>query len=137
MELLQRRDDLMTPSELAFFSVLEPIAGSCCHVSSKVRISDLFDVRLACGRKSMPKGICNEHIDFVLTDYETSRIICAIELVDASHDLRDHDERDRFLDALFAENELPLLRVPGEWTYHPKVLRAELLKAGLMLSDVA
>jgi len=137
INLMERRDNLMSPAELAFFAVLEPIVRSSCMVSSKVRLADLFDVRQERGQQAAFNKIVGKHIDFVLTDYQTSRILCGIELDDSSHNRPDRIERDNFVNELFAANHLPLIRVPVAWTYYPQALRAELLKCGVSLSNAA
>ncbi len=137
IDLMQRKDNLMTPAEQAFFAVLHPIVSSSCMISSKVRLADLFDVRQERGQQAAFNKICSKHIDFVLTDTGTSRILCAIELDDSSHNRPDRVERDNFVNELFAANHLPLMRVPVAWTYYPQALRAELIKAGVSLSTAA
>ena len=135
LDLIQRRDNLMTPAELAFFAVLEPLVRPTCMISSKVRLADLFDVRQERGQQAAFNKIVGKHIDFVLTDCQTSRILCAIELDDSSHNNPDRVERDRFVNELFAEKRLPLLRVPFSWTYYPAALREALAKAGLQFPE--
>ncbi len=137
IDLMRRKENLMTPAEQAFFAVLEPIVRSSCMVSSKVRLADLFEVRQQRGQQAAFNKICSKHIDFVLTDPSTSRILCAIELDDSSHNRPDRIERDTFVNELFAVSHLPLMRVPVAWTYYPQALRAELLKAGVPLSAAA
>lgn len=137
IDLIRRKENLMTPAEQAFFAVLEPIVRSSCMVSSKVRLADLFDVRQERGQQAAFNKICSKHIDFVLTDPGSSRILCGIELDDSSHSRPDRIERDTFVNELFAASQLPLMRVPVAWTYYPQALRTELLKAGVSLSNVA
>lgn len=137
INLMERRDNLMTPAELAFFAVLEPIVRSSYMVSSKVRLADLFDVRQERGQQAAFNKISSKHIDFVLTELGSSRILCGIELDDSSHNRPDRTERDNFVNELFATNYLPLMRVPAAWTYCPQSLRAELLKCGVSLSNAA
>lgn len=137
MSLLKRRENLMSPAEQAFFAVLEPIIRSTCMISSKVRLADLFDVSQGRGQQATFNKISNKHIDFVLTDPVTSRILCAIELDDSSHNRADRIQRDAFVNELFATQQLPLLRVPCAWTYYPQALRSALVDAGLPISPVA
>jgi len=125
----------MTPAELAFFAILEPLVRPSCMISAKVRLADLFQVGQGVGQQSAFNKISRKHIDFVLTDPATSRILCGIELDDRSHKLPDRVERDEFVNEVFAKNQLPLLRVPVAWTYYPQALRAELVKAGLVLAS--
>lgn len=135
LDLIQRCDNLMTPAELAFFSILEPLVRPSCMISAKVRLADLFQVGQGVGQQSAFNKISRKHIDFVLTDPATSRILCGIELDDRSHNHPDRVERDKFINEVFARNQLPLLRVPVAWTYYPQALRAELVKAGLVLAS--
>ena len=136
LDLIERRDNLMTPAELAFFAVLEPIVRPTCMISSKVRLADLFDVRQERGQQAAFNKIVGKHIDFVLTDCQSSRILCAIELDDSSHNRLDRVERDSFVNELFAQKRLPLLRVPFSWTYYPAALREALAKAGVQIPEI-
>lgn len=134
VDLIQRSENLMTPAELAFFAILEPLVRPTCMISSKVRLADLFHVAPGAGQQSAFNKISRKHIDFVLTDPATSRILCGIELDDRSHNQPDRVDRDSFVNEVFARNQLPLLRVPVAWTYYPPALHAALIKAGLTLS---
>ena len=134
LDLIQRCENLMTPAELAFFAVLEPLVHSSHRISSKVRLADLFNAAQGPGWQTAFNKISRKHIDFVVTDSATSRILCGIELDDSSHAHPDRVERDRFVNEVFARSQLPLLRVPFSWTYYPDGLRAELVKAGLSVS---
>lgn len=135
LDLIQRTDNLLTPAELAFFAVLKPLIHSSYHLSSKVRLADLFNAAQGPGWQTAFNKIVGKHIDFVVTDSATSRILCGIELDDSSHARPDRIQRDDFVNEVFARNQLPLLRVPFSWTYYPAGLRAELEKAGLAVAE--
>ena len=129
--MFEARSHLLSEAEQKFFGVLQPLVGSACNVSSKVRLADLFDVRPGRGQQAAFNKIQSKHIDFVLTDPATSRILCAIELDDSSHLRPDRIERDEFIDDLFGRNHLPLLRVPCMWTYNPQDLHEALAGVGV------
>lgn len=135
LDLIQRTEHLLTPAELAFFAVLEPLVHSSHRISSKVRLADLFNAAQGPGQQTAFNKIVGKHIDFVLTDSATSRILCGIELDESSHARPDRIERDRFVNEVFARNQLPLLRVPFSWTYYPDGLRARLVQAGLAVAE--
>lgn len=135
--MMKGNSHLLTPAELAFHSVLEPLVRSSCAISTKVRLADLFSVTPGRGQQAAFNRISRKHIDFVLTEPATSRILCAIELDDSSHSRPDRIERDDFVNELFAAHGMPLLRVPFAWTYNVPGLRAELLKAGVVLPSTA
>ena len=133
MDLMERRANLMTPAELAFYSILSPIIGSTFIISSKVRLADIFQIRDGRGQKAAFNKIVGKHVDFVIVHPSTSRILCGIELDDRSHQRPDRIERDRFMNELFASNHLPLLRIPVARFYDPERLKALLLEAGVAL----
>jgi hypothetical protein len=137
IDLMKGNSHLLTPAEQAFFSVIEPLVRSSCAISTKVRLADLFAVIPGRGQQAAFNKISRKHIDFVLTEPATSRILCAIELDDSSHKRTDRIERDDFVNELFAVHGMPLLRVPFAWTYNVPGLRSELLKAGVPLADVS
>ncbi len=131
LDLTLRRDALLTPAELVFFRALEPLVKPTYAVFSKVRLADLFDVRAGRGRQAAFNQISAKHVDFVLCDPATSKVLAAIELDDRSHQRPDRVERDRFVNDLFAANHLPLIRVPVARSYPPEQLRATLRVGGV------
>lgn len=133
----QRRATVLTPAELAFYSALAPIVHPGFMISAKVRLADLFDARVGKRWQTAFNKISRKHIDFVLTDPRTSRILCAIELDDRSHQRPDRIERDGFVNQLFASHRLPLLRIPFARTYSAHDLRTKLAAAGLPVSVAA
>lgn len=133
VDAIQLTDNLLTPAELAFFATLEPLVHSSYRISCKVRLADLFDAKQGPGQQAAFNRIVGKHIDFVITDSATSRIVCGIELDDSSHRRSDRIQRDRFVNELFARHQRPLLRIPFSWTYYAAGLRAELAKASLTL----
>lgn len=137
IDLMKCNSHLLTPAEQAFHKVLEPLVQNACAISSKVRLADLFSVSPGRGQQAAFNKISRKHIDFVLTEPSTSRILCAIELDDSSHNRPDRIERDTFVNELFSVHGMPLLRVPVAWTYNVPGLRTELLKAGVPLANAA
>ena len=131
--LTARNETLLTPAELSFFHVLERLVVPRYRVSSKVRLADLFDVKRLPGHRAALNKIIAKHVDFVVCEPATSKVLVAIELDDRSHEREDRIERDHFVNELFASNGLPLLRIPVEWSYNPVALRAKLVGAGLVV----
>lgn len=106
------RESLLTPGELLFYRMLEPLVSPRCLVFAKVRLADLFKVdncSCRCGAEEMLSG---KRIDFVLCDPSSSGVVAAIELDENASEGPERTERERFIDDLFASNGLPLLRVP-------------------------
>lgn len=136
IDLIRRRETLMTAAELHFFKALNPLVGAVCMISAKVRLADVFEVRDGKKQQAAFNMIASKHLDFVLTDLLTSRILCAIELDDRSHFRPDRMQRDRFVNQLFEDNELPLVRIPVCSTYDLVQLRNLLSRARIPITEM-
>ena len=79
---------LLTKNETAFFQILSALVPECYRISCKVRLADLVTADRD-GSLSHANRISQKHVDFVVSDAESSRIVAAIELDDASHELAD------------------------------------------------
>lgn len=55
--------------------------------------------------------ICSKSIDFVIADKETTRIRLCIELDDPTHKKKKRIQRDEFIDKLFEDLQIDLLRI--------------------------
>ena len=117
----------LTRAEGSFFRVLQQALPEGVLLCPKVNLQDLF--------WSPPHDytarnrIDRKHVDFVLADAETLRPVCGIELDDRSHQRPDRQERDRFVENVFAAAGLPLVRVPVGAEYDPAELAAALRSA--------
>lgn len=123
------RPSLLTPAELNFFAALRKAAGSDYALFAKVRLADLIEVQRGLPKPDYYRAlnwITAKHVDFVLCDPVTSKMVCAIELDDASHDRPDRQRRDRFLDGALKAAGLPLLRFRAQRSYRVEELRQRL-----------
>ena len=106
---------LMTRTERLFYAELIKQVGSSYHVFTKVRIADILTTN-----KTLIKSvwwrrfikISSKHVDFVLCDSKDLSIVCCIELDDKSHNTRKVKKRDHFVNKIFKEAELKLIRMP-------------------------
>lgn len=123
-----RQHYLFTKSEWPFMRALMAEFGNDYLIMSKVRIADVLKVRQMRSRKAWWRAfamISSKHIDFVLLDRGTGRILCGIELDDPSHRKADRQGRDAFVNRAFAGAGLPLLRIPTRRQYDMKKLRQQ------------
>lgn len=102
---------LLTPAELAFFRVLKQCLKSGLALSLKTRLADVVDCPDSLWLQPFGRRIAQKHVDFTVYDPATGAILAAIELDDRSHDSPARRRRDLFLDQLFDQIEVPLLRV--------------------------
>lgn len=126
----ERRKRLVTRSELAFFRVLREVVNNDWEIFAMVRIADLLTIPRGTEKhRSWLNRILSKHIDFVICDSDTLEVLVAIELDDASHQQAARIERDRFVNAAFADAGLPLLRVPVADSYDAGSLRKDIERA--------
>ena len=125
-DLMRLDVHLLTPAEREFFAILEPLSRPACRISIKVRLADLFEVRPERGRQTAFDLISNKHIGFIVTELETGRIVCGIELDDLTHRQAGRAGYDAFVNRLFASQQLPLVRVSCSHRHDPAALRREL-----------
>lgn len=103
------RDSFFNSSEKMLYKILQDELGEKYNILSKVRVEDLIE--------SSSKGysyrnrIKSSHIDFVLLDKNTYKIVSAIELDGASHNNHSAEQKDVFKDELFNRVNIPLHRV--------------------------
>ena len=122
---------LLTRTEAAFFHVLTTLLAGRYLISCKVRLADI----ITCADRDWKRGhanrIAQKHIDFVVSSAESSRIVAAIELDDRSHRRPERRERDAFVNWLFGQMGVRLIRVPACWEYDAKKVVGFLVRGGL------
>jgi hypothetical protein len=82
------------------------------------------------------RRLSQKHVDFVLYEQDTTRIVAAIELDDASHEQPDRRARDQFLDAAMKAAKTPLIRVRAACRYNAVALRQIIQNALSQNSEV-
>jgi hypothetical protein len=120
------RGELLSRGELAFYRVLRAAIGRDYLITFKVRAADI----ISCGDKSWKEGfgfmVARHHLDYVLCDFRSTRILAAIELDDRSHEEVRRKRRDQFLNDAFAAAQVPLIRFRAAARYAPDEIAAEI-----------
>jgi hypothetical protein len=113
------RDDFLSPAELSFYLVLKSAVSEWAIVFTKVALGDLFFAKSGDHGKhrTYTNKIDRKHVDFLLCDPKTVKPILGIELDDKSHQRQDRQERDEFIQNVFASANLPLARIPVKHAY--------------------
>ncbi len=113
---------LLSDAELNFYRLLlkvlahpnDPQGSPQAVVMSKVRVPDLIRVRKGLDRSERSSAfnrIKAKHVDFVLCEPGTMRVMCVIELDDKSHRSEKVQRRDALMDSIYAAAGLPILHV--------------------------
>jgi hypothetical protein len=113
------RDDFLSAAEHSFFLVLKSTVSESALVCPKVGLGDVFSAKSSdySQHRAYTNKIDRKHVDFLPCDPKTVRPILGIELDDKSHQRQDRQERDEFVENVFAKAKLPLLRVPAKHSY--------------------
>jgi hypothetical protein len=114
---------LLTNTEGTFYHALREAVGGRYAVAMKVRLADVVTCKDNVWALGYGRLIAQKHIDFVLCDPDTSRILLAIELDDRSHDHPKRRARDVFVNQALQVAGVPLLRVPAAACYDACSLR--------------
>jgi len=118
---------VITKNELNFYTVLLDVAKELnLMVFSQVSLYNILETRLELDYRTKAiyfNKISSKSIDFVLVDKENCRIKLCIELDDNTHRQTKRIERDNFINDLFKELEIDLLRYPIYNTYYKDTLK--------------
>lgn len=114
--------------ELKFFEFLKEIIGSNYYIFPKVRICDIIEPKNK-GKYVDFNRIKSKHVDFLICtkDPITSKII--VELDDKSHDTLARQERDNFVDEIFANSEIPIVHIRTQYEYNKEEVTKKILEA--------
>lgn len=123
---------ITTLNELHFYEVLIEIAKELdlalfCQVSLYSIIEPRKNLDYSTRTKFLNK-INRKSIDFVLADKSNCRIKLCIELDDSTHYRKKRIERDEFLDELFEQLGINLLRYPVYTVYYKDTLKKKILE---------
>lgn len=111
---------LFTPAEQSFFGVLQQAIASDYRIFAKVRLADVIHPVRGISRSGWQSAfnrIIGKHIDFVLCDPQTLRVVLVIELDDKTHKRFERGIRDGMVDAALAGAGIAVLRVPAARAY--------------------
>ena len=111
---------LMSPGELKFFRALDAAVGGHYRVFSKVRLADIVQPAKTGNRNAWYSAfgfIKSKHVDFVVCDSDTMEFRLVVELDDKSHERVDRAERDRKVDDVLTQANLPVLHFPARASY--------------------
>ena len=122
-----RRRYLLSIAERRFFAALIKAVPAGICVFCKVRLADLVFVRreAECDNTHFNR-IQAKHIDFVLCDLRSSNVRLVIELDDKTHDRRDRQNRDAFVDELLSHVGITILRFRARAEYDSAALSVKL-----------
>lgn len=116
--LYEKKTYLLTQNELKFYKLLKNITEkNNLNVFSQVALYEIIKYK---NIKDFNK-IKSKTIDFVITDSNCKIKLC-IELDDPTHIKENRQKRDEFINKLFKDLNIKLLRIPTQNYYNIKEL---------------
>jgi very-short-patch-repair endonuclease len=128
------RDDFLSPAERSFYGVLTDVVAGLYVVCPKVNVADLLYVVNRRANIAYLNKIDRKHVDFVLCEPGPMRPVAAVELDDSSHQRRDRQERDEFLDQAFQAAGFPVIHFAARTGYNAAAVSEEITRALAMPS---
>lgn len=121
-KLYEKKEYLLTPTELKFYKLLKSITDKI-ELSLFTQVS-LYSIVKNKDFKNFNK-IKSKSIDYVITEKNCKIKLC-IELDDKSHNNQKRIERDEFINKLFDDLNIKLLRIPVESYYNIEKLEQKI-----------
>lgn len=113
-EKYSKSEYLLTKTELKFYRIIKQITNKLgCSLFCQVSLYQIVNSK---NYKDFNK-IKSKSIDFVITQ-ENCKILLCIELDDSTHEKKKRIERDNFIDNLFKDLGIKLLRIPVQNYYN-------------------
>ena len=120
--LYYKKEYLLTQQELKFYKLLKMITNkNNLNLFSQVALYELVKTKEI---KDFNK-IKSKTIDFVITDTNCKIKIC-IELDDPTHIKEKRQERDKFIEELFKQLDIKLIRIPVQSYYNLEELEGKI-----------
>ena len=113
----ERNPRFFTPAEKKFYLRLRRELDDDLLLFGKVRIADVLRVKEGTKKfLSHFSKIAQKHVDFVIAD-EALDVLVAVELDDSTHEQKDRQKRDRFVNRAFSSAQVPLIHVVLKKSY--------------------
>ena len=124
----EKKERLLSDAENSFHLILNQIFPTEYKIESKVRMADFIKVT---GPKRMSGFgmIKSKHIDFLITESKTSKVLLGIELDDSTHNNESTKKRDEVKNEAMKEAGVPLLRIKASKTYNLEKLKEQVQEA--------
>lgn len=122
---------LLSDGEFRFYQALLVAVGDSMTVLMKVRVGDVVTCSDAAWASGWGENLAKMHVDFVLVRPGSGVVVAAVELDDRSHRLLARRRRDRFLNRVFRNAGLALLRFRAVRHYDPQAMKDAVFMATL------
>ncbi len=118
----EKKEYLLTPTELKFYKLLKTITDELNYtLFTQIALYEIVNCK---NFKNFNK-IKSKSIDFIITEKNCKIKLC-IELDDKTHNTNKRIERDTFINDMFKELDIKLLRIPVQNFYNIEELEQKI-----------
>lgn len=121
-DLYNKKEYLLTQQELKFFKLIKNITDKN-NLNLFTQVA-LYEIITSKNIKDFNK-IKSKTIDFVITDVNSKIKLC-IELDDTTHIKENRQQRDKFIEELFKQLDIKLIRIPVQNYYNLKEIEEKI-----------
>ncbi|WP_051303381.1 DUF2726 domain-containing protein [Psychromonas aquimarina] len=108
-------ENLLTNAEQNFYNQLKRHIPAQFNINQKVRLADI--TKPTNNNIKLLHKVQAKHVDFVITEQKSSKILCAIELDDSSHLSTSAFQRDNEKNIALNSAKIPLIRIRNTRKY--------------------
>jgi hypothetical protein len=112
------REPFLASTELALFRLLTELVGNRYSICPKVSLNDIFYIVRPNENVHFFNKFFRKHVDFLLCEKHTLAPAFGVEIV-RPISKGEARESDKFLEDLFTDAGLPLVRIPSKESYDP------------------
>lgn len=105
------KKSVMTRNEIIFYHKLLRIFKGKYQIVPQMNLNTFLDFSDNFSKKKAKWAIDRYSVDYLICEYNTYQPIAAIELDDSSHNLPERILRDKNIDELFEETNMPIVHI--------------------------
>ena len=121
----QKKRTFLTPNEREFKKVLHQYLPDNIEIHCNVRVQDLLEIEVVNKLdpdKKNDRAIMMWHVDYVLINKESYKIVLVVELDDNSHNDPSQKNKDDWKDRILKESKVRIKRVPDRQKNDPAIM---------------
>ena|SRR5579862_8850475 len=126
MKVYDRRYHLLSKGENAFYQALRHVLPPDFQACPKVRVADTITFKVATATPFDYEKVAKRHVDFLIIENWTTHIRAVIELDDKFHNSAKMKPRDDFINAVFNQANVPIIRIKCQQAYDVEELRSKI-----------
>lgn len=116
------KDNFLSPAEISFYHVMCGCLTPDVTIVIKPRLGDILFVRQPDHNQGAWNKINQKNVDFLLCETASMKPRLVVELDDSSHQKKNREDRDAFVDGALQAAGLPILHVKAARAYAPQEL---------------